>query len=306
MFDFNFTGFLGQAFGSFNGGGRGGNRGDIAFVSALIASLNAPIYMAVPVLDKKIVDDFLDKLDPILATLARRKNHDPWFPVEVDFAHLDGTSPDIKGIDVSAPRGYSFKVGPLKWRFFWQRIGNTLYVTSQEWILRDVFAAVVAERNRIAKPELKPKAEAPATAHVSLRIRPENWNQVLPDYRLGWAENNRQACLNNLSSLTSVFRALSAQAKSHPDADKTDLAVAAHKEADRIYGTHFFCPEGGLYMRDSSGIAIACGTHGTVLSPRQPLAPNEATSAIKGISGITMSLTFLEDGLHAVLEVDRK
>ena len=44
----------------------------------------------------------------------------------------------------------------------------------------------------------------------------ENRNQVLPDFRLGWAENNRVACLDNLAPLSTVARAVTASTQGKP------------------------------------------------------------------------------------------
>ena len=43
-----------------------------------------------------------------------------------------------------------------------------------------------------------------------VRIRADHWNAVLPDYRLGWEESSRQACLENLGPLSNVARAMAA------------------------------------------------------------------------------------------------
>lgn len=77
-----------------------------------------------------------------------------------------------------------------------------------------------------------------------VRLRPRNWNQVLPDYRLGWAENNREACLNNLGPLSSVGRAYTAALGKIDEAELARIAGRIHREADRLHGVHFFCSGG--------------------------------------------------------------
>ena len=77
----------------------------------------------------------------------------------------------------------------LKWRVYWGRIGDGLYVANRPFILEDLAAAHAAGK--------KPTGEK---GHALLRLRPENWNEVLPGYNLGWAEGNRAACHANLSS----------------------------------------------------------------------------------------------------------
>ena len=34
-------------------------------------------------------------------------------------------------------------------------------------------------------------ADSGPTAHAMVRVRPQHWQAVLPDFRLGWAEGSR-------------------------------------------------------------------------------------------------------------------
>src|SRR5258708_9324388 len=143
-----------------------------------------------------------------------------------------------------------------------------------------------------------------------VRMRPKNWNQVLPDYRLGWAENNREACLENLGPLTSVSRAFVAtnQPKGAALAGE-DLGREVHRAADKMHTVHFFCPEGGYYVVAPDGKTVLCSAHGSALNPRQPTAPADSSSLgklLRDFTGMTTTLTFLEDGLHAVVVIERK
>jgi hypothetical protein len=56
----------------------------------------------------------------------------------------------------------------------------------------------------------------------------------------------------------------------------------------------------------ADGKSVECTVHGTAGRPRQPLAPAEEGKMLYGAAGISASLTFLEDGLHAVVNVRRK
>ena len=54
---------------------------------------------------------------------------------------------------------------------------------------------------------------------------------------------------------------------------------------------------------------MACSLHGSAQSPRQPAGPADAGELgrlLKGLSDVSLALTFLEDGLHAVVTVERK
>lgn len=278
-FDFNLPAFLGESLGSFNGRGMMGS-GEMLPISFLIASLNAPVYVSVAVQDASIVDEFLNRLDKLLAAQAREPVSPGWFRVEPDFYRMNNAN-------ASDIRCASLGIGPLKFRIFWARIGNALYIASKQFILDDLAAANAA------------KTTGP-TGHAMFRIRSRNWNQVLPDFRLGWAENNRHACLDNLGPLSSVARALAGGDQS---GDKICHC------ADHLHGAHFFCPEGGHYEVMPGGRVMTCSVHGSALAPRQNSAPAQDQSLGKllgSFAGLEATLTFLEDGLHAVVTIDRK
>ena len=82
-----------------------------------------------------------------------------------------------------------------------------------------------------------------------------------------------------------------------------------HKQADRLHGVHFFCPEGGHYLLSPDGKSCRCSVHGSALNPRQETEPGEKGSTgklLQEVTGLTATLTFMEDGLHAVVVIDRK
>jgi hypothetical protein len=262
--------------------------------------LNAPIYVSVPVQDEKIVDNFLQKLDSMLAIYSRRVELNRWIEIDNDFFKLDAPAQaDQKAANV---RGYGFRFGPIKWRFFWSRVGDRLIFSSKPEIIEELSALAAAPKAADAP------AKSPIEAHGLLRIRPENWKQVLPDYRLGWAENNREACLNNLSRIGSVARAYASQKGAAAD-NNENFNRLIQRQADKIHAVHFFCPEGGQYIVTPDGKSVVCSAHGSVLEPRQPKMPSEntpANSVVKNFTGASAALTFLEDGLHAVLTIERK
>ena len=295
MFDFNLPSFLGQAAGSFRGGGGGVD--EILWISLLVATLNSPVYVSVPVQDRQVVDGYLDQLDAYLSAQARRPEGSGWFQVSRDYYQLEAPSGGPK------MRAFALQVGPLKWRFFLARIGDGLYLASKKFILDDLAAL-----ENQATPAVPIVRENPA-AHALVRIRPQNWKQVLPDFQLGWAENHRRACMNNLGPLTSVARGYAAR---NPNAAKDDpVKVSAEivRQASRIYGVDFLALEGGQYLLAADGKTMTHSRYGALASPRQPaaLGPESETSRLLQNAGsMTAALTFLHDGLHAVLTWDRK
>jgi hypothetical protein len=255
-----------------------GNRGidlESGGIGLLIGALNSPGYLSLPVQDAKVVDAFLDRLDTFLARMARQKSG-------------QGLNLELYRLRSSAvkARGYTVAYGPVKFRVFWARIGDGLYLATKPYILDDIAAAATTE-------------PGPA-AHAMFRARAQNWDKVLGDYRLAWAENQRSACLDNLGPLSGVGRALHGA----PDAGGWDT----RRVAEQVYGVRFRCPEGGRYVWSPEGKTCSCSVHGSVLEPRQGLTPSRhgLHELLRDFRGLTTTFTFLEDGLHAVLTVDRK
>jgi len=285
MFDFNLTGFLGEMLGSFRGRGRWFDD-ELVPISFLVASLNSPVYISVPVNDAQIVDKFIAQLDIVLAALARHEPRFGWFNPDFDFYRVPLETKDER------IRCYAMSIGPIKWRMFFARIDKGLYIASKRFILDDLAAA--------AKQK---KTDDGPGAHGMVRVRPEHWDEVLPAFQLGWAESSRQACLNNLGPLSSVARAIHAAGDGKIDSRRV------HREADRLHAVHFFCPDGGRYEAAPDGKHVVCSVHGTAGAPRQLPAPAPKSPMgrlMKDFSGLTTQLIFLEDGLHAIVTIDRK
>jgi hypothetical protein len=319
LFDLNFSNLVGQMFASGTGGFFFGN--DALWITMLVASLNSPVYVSFDVKDNKIVDAFLARLDTELARLARRPPDVGWFQVENDFYHLTA-DPGEQGArspattagngDQPSVRTYSLSFGPLKWRFFSARIGSGFYIASKKFIIDDLTAAhrkLDEKASTVADTAPPPANRWQPAAHAMVRIRPENWKDVIPEYQLGWAENNRRGVLNHLSMLSSVARAAVA---ADPDLLKEDSALAGASiviQAESLYGVKFLPADGGKYLLARDGKGIAHSIYGSQGDPRQHAAPTsggEHADLLSGFAGATAELTFLEDGLHAVLTIERK
>ena len=304
-FDFNLTSFMGEMMGRFHGT-PSGLPDEMAIVTFLVASLNSPVYVSVPVQDAKVVDKFLDQLDAGVARLARQPERGGWFPLDHDFYKVP-----LAGSDTRI-RCYGISLGPVKWRLFYARLDNVLYIASKQCILDDLAAGKgklpsppaplpPAEYGRMGEGRLGP------AAHAMIRVRPEHWKAVLPEYRLGWEECSRQACLDNLGPLSSVGRAMAAtRSTGYPGATRSG---DVQRQADRLFGVHFYCPDGGTYELSADGKRVTCSVHGSADAPRQLAAPAAGSPTgrlMREFGGATAALTFLEDGLHAMVTIQRK
>ena len=132
---------------------------------------------------------------------------------------------------------------------------------------------------------------------------PSTGRPCCPSIGLGWEEGSRQACLENLGPLSSVGRAMAAtRSTGYPGRRSGDV----QRQADRLFGVHFYCPDGGKYELSADGKRVTCSVHGSADAPRQLAAPAAGSPTGRLMSefgGATAALTFLEDGLHAVVTI---
>ncbi|MBX3443768.1 MAG: hypothetical protein KF774_15270 [Planctomyces sp.] len=270
------------------------NPADSIGLSMLLASLTAPVYVALPVTSPQIVDEFLADLDAQLGLLARQRNTSNFIDIHGDYYVV---SPDEEG--GPEVRVLALRLGPATFRFYWARIEDGLYIATRRSVLDEL---LVAAKTPAARPE--PGANPPA--HARLRIRPEHWRNILPTYLLGWAEGARNSTLQNLGTLGLFLPAQLAVAGEPASPEETLQATI--DLAQRIHGVAFLLPDGGAYALSEDGRRIVHSDYGDVLRPRQKAAPTEGSPldrAIREFQGLTADLTFLEDGLHAVVTIRR-
>lgn len=302
-FDLNTPGLLGL-FLSPGPGRSAASLGSFEMLALMgVASLNSPVYISVPVRDAQVVERFLEQTDVAWAAFTRSgRRGGSRLDLEEDFYKFKLSTGETA-------RGFGLRFGPLKLRFFWARIGDGLYIASKPFILEDL-AAMHAPGAMTNADAASGRAAAPS--HALARVRADHWDEVLTDYRLSWAENEREACLNNLGPLSNVSRALAARA---PAGDAAPAQSAEERNravlelAGRLHAAHYFCPEGGAYEVAPDGLTVSCNVHGGALQPRQATAPSERSAAgrtMRALNGATATLTFTEEGLHAVVTVDRK
>ena len=154
----------------------------------LVQFLTGPSSISIPVNDVKVVDEFLAELDKASVKVRAARGDTGWLREYLDFYRVPFPEPHVI-------RCHVVKFFGLKCRLYWGRIGNGLYVANRPFILTDLAAAHAAGK--------KPTGEK---GHALFRLRPENWNEVLPGYKLGWAEGHRMACQDNLSQVANVNR----------------------------------------------------------------------------------------------------
>jgi hypothetical protein len=296
LIDFNLAQFLGMLLR--NNRGNAMNLLDAEGIFALLAmSINSPVYVAADVQDPAIVDESLERIDDLLAKIARTNQggRNPFFTIEQDFYRFSGTP--------SSPlRAYGLRFGPIKWRFYWGRIGQGLYLSSKPFVLEQLLAMEDARQS--GQPSAAVQDAGP-TAHAMVRIRPEHWSEVLTQYRLGWSENQRIGCLNNLGSLSSLSRTVQ---RMHP-AGLSDPSLSdeiRQLESD-LLDSHAYCPAGGEYHFHPKSHEVECSIHGSGMKPKQPMAPDDQSplgNLFHRLHDLHMELTFMEEGLKAVATIE--
>lgn len=265
----------------------GGIDDDFVVIGALLASITAPTYVELPVKDADIVDGFLERLETLVAQKSREPGSGGFLDVRQDFYRWTLRE------DIPA---WSFVVtlGPIKARIYWARIGDTLCISSKRYVFDDLLDA---------KPLVLTARERETTSgHAMLRLRPQHWDAVLSSFQLGWSEGHRQACHDGLGALGNLSRAATAvNGRSDPDS----LA----RLAERVYDAHFYCPEGGRFEIGDEGKHVQCSVHGSGAAPRQPThlgGQSAFAQLLEELGPVTLTLAFLEDGLRAVVTIERQ
>lgn len=250
--------------------------------------LTGPSSISIPVADTLAVDEFLNEFDKFLLNVKSTANRDfGGIGSLAEFYRMPFPKPHVV-------RCLVINILGLKLRLFWGRIGNGLYIANRPFLLEDIAAA-----------QAKPKtSRPPELAHALLRVRPENWNEVLPGYNLSWAENNRNACHDNLSMIANVHRGWNDR---EPRGNGLDALLL--DRVVRLYGVRPFCPDGGKYALSMDGKSCSCSIHGDPLNPKQLAAPDDNSPTgklFRSFGGLNAALTFEPDGLRAVFTVERR
>lgn len=261
---------------------------EMLFFGMLIQSLTNPACIVVPVQQADIVDRFLVEVDKQLASLPKGFQ---------DFVQMEQYQIPVGENKV---RIYSIKLLGISFRIAWARMGNYLVVTNQPTMLPELHQYY----SKQAAPSKEANTKKDDQGHAQFSIYPEAWKQVLPGYRLGWAENHRVACAKNQQCIANIARSYPELVKADGTYDPKLLTLVRQQ-----YGQRVFCPDGGTYKLLPDG-NCECSIHGCAhINPQQPLEPSKDSDTMKSLAefkGLNATLTFLEDGLHAVLVLKRK
>jgi hypothetical protein len=286
LLDMNLTQFGAMAM-------RWGGADDMVSIGMLVTSLTSPVYLAIPVHNESVVDQFLAELDRYAVAALREQRGRLW-EFNGDYSLIDHPQDGR-----SATRVVSLSLGPITWRFYLARIGKGLYLASRRAIIDELAAAQ-------GQPAEEPLTKS-TPAHAMLRFRPEHWRKILPTYQLGWVSSARQRTLDNAALISPFLRTYLA---THADSGRDEeLVQGVQKIAEQVHGVQFLLPDGGEFQLSADRTSIVHSRFGDGLVPHQPDKPSpdgDLQKALSEFKGLSAQLTFLEDGLHAVVTIDRK
>ncbi len=275
-FSFNWSEFAGRIL------SRGGF--DAAWMGSIVSSVAAPVYVTLSVQDRDVVDEFLRRMDPWVARMTQHEVDD-FIPIRYHYS--------ISQLEGHAIRSLGMDVAGIGLRCFVTRLDDTLYIASQVELVRELIDA-----NRNQQPSEPPGGTA-ESGHLQAWMWPQLRKQSEASESFQSAAADERACHHNLAPLTEVARA--------GFGDSIDDTV------DKAYlrdGVRYACPSGGRYVYEinASEPTVKCTLHGSVLEPRQPLAPPEASNAAKlsaELGEIEASVKLTPEGLRAVLTIQR-
>jgi hypothetical protein len=261
--------------------------GELRLFRFLATGLKQPVYVALPIQDAKVVDQFLKDLDGQLTAMAERPPRGR-LGLRREFSRHP--------LKETVVRSFSLRLGPIQFQLHWARIGDGLYLASQPVIFADLLAAE-AERAKGGAT-----GERGSAVHAVFRLHLNKAQEAVADLRRDWAEQSQTSCRHNLVSLANVARAFPPPGPGTAAATaRWAAALTAH--AERLYGTHFFCPEGGRYVPASDGKRLACTIHG---DGSEISAQGTLDEMLRRFPSLIATLTLGDEGARVVVTIERR
>lgn len=271
--------------------------GQFLFIGGLLASLNRPVFASFSVKNPMLLDQLLDEMESVLSK-------------------VDSSGRGFVGFDYSRLQAHpeliihscSWQLGPAKFRLFVARIEDEFYMSTQKSVIESLYEFRRASRDKTGSNSSSTKGDCMAAKSQAIfEINHEHWHKVQSDADLLWLDNNRKACLKNLAPLTVLARSV-AGLRHNGDLLPGDILHAASLCSS--VAAKAFCPDGGVYTFDSSSGNVYCTVHGGRGQSRQSVnlseSSNASTALLRSLKRSYAQLTFLEDGLHGELVVERK
>ncbi|MDX2108001.1 MAG: hypothetical protein SFY67_16510 [Candidatus Melainabacteria bacterium] len=243
----------------------------VSLYAWLLGSLHSPIFAQAQVQDAAVVDAFFERV----VAQAVQKSGGRW--LSHDICRIEAERKIYSGV---------IKFNPVRLRFFWARKDDKILIASQMNLLERLLDAKFVGLDEERRAE-----------HAKVMLDSTQINKLLPDIHQTALENRRLSCRRNLGILTMAARAFS----------NIGASLDGFTE-NPILGARRLCPDGGTYSFDDEAIedGVCCSVHGTLSKPVQIMDTAPQKVLPNGMKRATASLRFLEDGLWAKLEFDRR
>lgn len=245
-------------------------------IGYLGSALNLPTYLTVKVTDAKEAERAIPSL---FRALAPGHGRDDGLSVETY------TMEDYRGRPLYVA---NFNLWVLKLRLFAAVVDDRLVIASRRDIVTDLMdASKGASGNKVASQQ----------GNMELSLYRTAFKQLEETVNLGWQEELRHACHQNLPLAAILLKSLGLPPESMGE------TVAA------LRGYTPYCPSGGRYLFDDKAGLVQCSLHGTVWQPKQPATSDKSSKTmtlVNRLQRVNARLAFTPEGLMTTVDIKRK
>jgi len=245
-------------------------------IGYLASALNLPTYLTVKVNDPRQAVEAIPRLFHALGPQHGRGD---------DFAIETYSLEDHRGRPLYVA---NFTLFVVKLRLYAAVVGDRLVIASRRDVITDLMDAATKKQG---------KSGAQHEGNMELSVYRSAFKELAEVVNLGWQEDQRHACQQNLPLAAIMLKGLGMPEDS------------LSKATFSLRGYQPYCPAGGRYIVDPQTGAVACTVHGSRSRPRQPAVGDESSPTLKLVNSlekVNARLAFTPEGLMTTLEIRRK
>ena len=181
-----------------------------------------------------------------------------------------------------------FNLWVLKLRLYSAVVDDRLVISSRKDIITDLLDASACGTG---------KSVVSSKGNMELSVYRSAFKQLEETVNLGWQEELRHACQQNLPLAAILLKSLGLPPESMGE------TIAA------LRGYTPYCPSGGRYLLDDKAGLVQCSLHGTAWQPKQPAASDRSSKTmtmVNSLQRINARLAFTPEGLMTTVDIKRK
>jgi hypothetical protein len=244
-------------------------------IGYLGSALNLPTYLTVKVTDVKKAEQAIPGM--FRAFGPRHGGSD-------DFSVETYTIEDHRGKPLYVA---TFNIWLLKLRLYSAVVDDRLVIASRRDIVTDLMdASAKGAGAKVVKNE----------GNMEMSVYRSAFKQLEENVNLGWQEDLRHACHQNLPLAAILLKSLGLP----PESLNSTIAG--------LRGYQHYCPSGGRYVIDERSGAVACSIHGTSWNPKQPPAgdtTSKTLTLVNTLERVNARLAFTPEGLMTTVDIRR-